>query len=560
MIHLARILILGLVLTSASAFPQGLLHSPETVVYDPVGDRYFVSNMRNPSYIVEIDHDGSYSIFSSITSFPHGMKIVDNVLYVSTNYGSQGGVIGFDLNTGEVVFEWLADMWFNDANGITADTSGNLYVAIMNSSLYRINLSTGESLRLPINVYLINGPHFDARSNRIIIPGEEYDWYLYTIDVATLEQGLIPVTYGKYACITEDQLHNFYVSSFFDNKVMQFDSSFSSEGVMVSAGQGPEGICFDQTHSTLVIPNLLADSLTFLPMDIELWCTSDNTIGWGQTAVNFEGFSIFDIDQWTWDFGDGNIASGPTPSHIYSIPGLYDVKMQAVTTAGDTLSRIYPRHVFCLADSVWAEQVQLIGEGPVEIAIHLQNHVPVREIRIPVEYSGDIGLVFDSFSVAGCRSEGYGLVQRIDFDEGQRRMTFLFKPRNGSPLYEKPGNGPMIKLYFTSSDPTPGQETIIDLCGYGSEYMPQLTANGLTYAPGVRNGKVEYSYVCGDANSDSNINVADAVFLINFVFKGGLAPSPLEAGDANGDGQTNVADAVYLINYVFKGGPGPRCV
>jgi len=64
-------------------------------------------------------------------------------------------------------------------------------------------------------------------------------------------------------------------------------------------------------------------------------------------------------------------------------------------------------------------------------------------------------------------------------------------------------------------------------------------------------------YICGDANGDTQANVADAVFLINYVFKGGAAPDPLEAGDANCDGFANVADAVYMINYVFKGGAKP---
>ncbi len=64
-------------------------------------------------------------------------------------------------------------------------------------------------------------------------------------------------------------------------------------------------------------------------------------------------------------------------------------------------------------------------------------------------------------------------------------------------------------------------------------------------------------YVCGDANGDDIPNVGDAVYLINFVFKGGPAPDPVEAGDANCDDQTNVGDAVYLINFVFKGGPQP---
>ncbi len=63
----------------------------------------------------------------------------------------------------------------------------------------------------------------------------------------------------------------------------------------------------------------------------------------------------------------------------------------------------------------------------------------------------------------------------------------------------------------------------------------------------------------GDANNDDQINVADAVFLISYVFTGGSAPDPVTAGDANCDGQTNVADAVFLINFVFGNGPGPDC-
>lgn len=65
------------------------------------------------------------------------------------------------------------------------------------------------------------------------------------------------------------------------------------------------------------------------------------------------------------------------------------------------------------------------------------------------------------------------------------------------------------------------------------------------------------SFVCGDANGDRRINVGDAVFLINYVFKSGAEPSPKCAGNANGDSSINVGDAVYLINHVFKGGPSP---
>jgi len=71
-------------------------------------------------------------------------------------------------------------------------------------------------------------------------------------------------------------------------------------------------------------------------------------------------------------------------------------------------------------------------------------------------------------------------------------------------------------------------------------------------------GDVYAQYICGDANGDGDLNVGDAVYLINFVFKGGPAPDPVCVGDANGDTDTNVGDAVYLINYVFKSGPAPE--
>ena len=62
---------------------------------------------------------------------------------------------------------------------------------------------------------------------------------------------------------------------------------------------------------------------------------------------------------------------------------------------------------------------------------------------------------------------------------------------------------------------------------------------------------------CGDANGDRAVNIADAVFVINYVFKGGPAPAPAASGDPNCDETCNLADAVYLINYIFKGGPVP---
>jgi hypothetical protein len=53
--------------------------------------------------------------------------------------------------------------------------------------------------------------------------------------------------------------------------------------------------------------------------------------------------------------------------------------------------------------------------------------------------------------------------------------------------------------------------------------------------------------------------LADIVCLINFLYKGGDPPVPMQAGDANCDGIVNVADIVYLLNYLYRGGDPPGC-
>lgn len=61
---------------------------------------------------------------------------------------------------------------------------------------------------------------------------------------------------------------------------------------------------------------------------------------------------------------------------------------------------------------------------------------------------------------------------------------------------------------------------------------------------------------CGDVNGSGNIDIADAVFLINYIFASGPAPVP-GTSDFSCDGSTDIADVVWLVNYIFAGGPAP---
>lgn len=67
------------------------------------------------------------------------------------------------------------------------------------------------------------------------------------------------------------------------------------------------------------------------------------------------------------------------------------------------------------------------------------------------------------------------------------------------------------------------------------------------------------AFVCGDVNGSGAVNLLDVTALINYIYKGGPEPDPLEAGDVNNSGNINLLDINYLINYLYKEGPPPDC-
>ncbi len=95
---------------------------------------------------------------------------------------------------------------------------------------------------------------------------------------------------------------------------------------------------------------------------------------------------------------------------------------------------------------------------------------------------------------------------------------------------------------------------------YGTTYYWKVRANDLF--GGQKMSSQVYSFttlLMGDANSDGAIDIADAVYLISYVFRSGPAPDPLDAGDADCSQEVDLSDAVHVINYIFKGGPEPGC-
>ncbi len=62
-------------------------------------------------------------------------------------------------------------------------------------------------------------------------------------------------------------------------------------------------------------------------------------------------------------------------------------------------------------------------------------------------------------------------------------------------------------------------------------------------------------FVRGDANSDGRLNITDGIFILNFLFTGGDAPTCREASDTNADSRVNLTDGVYVLDFLFRAGP-----
>ncbi|MFQ5453236.1 MAG: hypothetical protein ACE5D6_03515, partial [Candidatus Zixiibacteriota bacterium] len=63
-----------------------------------------------------------------------------------------------------------------------------------------------------------------------------------------------------------------------------------------------------------------------------------------------------------------------------------------------------------------------------------------------------------------------------------------------------------------------------------------------------------------DGDPYDEINIADLVFLVDFMFNYGNPPPCPEEADVNGDNEQDIADLVYLVDYSFSNPPGPQPV
>ncbi|MFH2048785.1 MAG: hypothetical protein ABIJ12_05000 [bacterium] len=130
------------------------------------------------------------------------------------------------------------------------------------------------------------------------------------------------------------------------------------------------------------------------------------------------------------------------------------------------------------------------------------------------------------------------------YDSGNGVGILTFSPN------QIQGNAPVPKFYyvrFSAQDPV-----YLDVVNLSYTWTIKVFDSGQPCCIGVK-GDVDY-------NSNGNdLNVADIVFLVNYVIKGqGVIPCFGEA-DIDQSGTLNMSDIIILVDYLFKGGSIPNC-
>ena len=81
-------------------------------------------------------------------------------------------------------------------------------------------------------------------------------------------------------------------------------------------------------------------SVNYTPITPVANFTADNTTGSDSLTVKFTDTSANYPTSWLWDFGDGTTSTEQNPTHTYSAPGVYTVKLTASNLAGnDTMTK-----------------------------------------------------------------------------------------------------------------------------------------------------------------------------------------------------------------------------
>lgn len=254
--------ILSVLLLLCSISMAQSYNNPESIVYDQVGDRYFISNKAGNT-ILQLDSEHKLTTFiGSDLNAPKGLLIVGDTLISVNNTSIQGFLLSDASRVLNISIEGAVFM-----NDVTTDNKGNIYVSdTSNGMIYQVSLETGEYSTLVDSIKGPNGVLYVSKSNSILICnwGENAKIQSFNLTDSILSN-LVTTELSNLDGLASDKAGNIYVSSWGSNAVYRFDPSFKNPPVIISDGHdGPADVFIIKDKQRLCIPNFNANTIQFV--------------------------------------------------------------------------------------------------------------------------------------------------------------------------------------------------------------------------------------------------------------------------------------------------------
>jgi len=259
-------LFLVIFILSISSNAQNLLNGPECVSYDSLNNRYIVSNY-NDGNIIAIDSAGNQSYFKQRSGHALGNCIAGNTFYTSIG----NTILGLDLISPNDTIMYLPITGTTQLDGMTTDDNNNLYVvASLQAKIYKVNLFT-QQYSLFVGAGISSRPQdiiYDRNNNRLLV----CSWYnsspIQAVDLNDSTVSTIVVTTtGNCDGLALDGNGNYYFSTWLNNSVYYYDSTFTNPPILFSSGHnGPSNICFNNKDNIIAVPNFNSNSVDFIPI------------------------------------------------------------------------------------------------------------------------------------------------------------------------------------------------------------------------------------------------------------------------------------------------------
>ena len=244
-------------------------------------------------------------------------------------------------------------------------------------------------------------------------------------------------------------------------------------------------------------------------------------------------------------------------------PGLNEYEVRGILLGLPSAPASCSSEVSIPVNLVSLPSMQAFPGESLQLPISASLELPTEGFSIPVSYDPAL-FVLESADLQGTDAVGaeFFLVE-TDAIAGLTNVFLIFDSEDVDHI--PAGADRTLCRLLGSVLPTVPSGSNITLSLPATAGLPPVSAvivqnNGAGYSPARTDGQIDVqgvpvnAFQRADANSDGLVDLADAIFILDFLFSGAAEPTCQNAADANDDDQLNVADAIQVLDTLFGGG------